>query len=141
MHFSQSSVVMPYHHTEEQAAVRPIVHVHKTHERAYTQVEWKKLEPKLSKALLVAVLVAATMPVLTSMPVAAHHSFALFDMTKSVALEGTVKSFEWTNPHSWVRLEVPGPQNTVSEWLIELPPAGVLAREGWNKNFVKAGDR
>lgn len=71
----------------------------------------------------------------------AHHSFALFDVTRTVELEGTVKSFEWTNPHSWVRLEVTGPQNTTDEWLIELPPAGVLAREGWNKNFVKAGER
>lgn len=74
-------------------------------------------------------------------PAQAHHSFALFDVTRTVELEGTVKSFEWTNPHSWVRLEVTGPQNTTKEWLIELPPAGTLAREGWNRNFVKAGER
>jgi hypothetical protein len=75
------------------------------------------------------------------LPAAAHHSFALFDVTKTVALEGTVKKFEWTNPHSWITLEVVGPQNQADEWLIELPPAGVLAREGWNKNFVKVGER
>ena len=74
-------------------------------------------------------------------PAAAHHSFALFDVTKTVALEGTVKKFEWTNPHSWITLEVIGPQNQADEWLIELPPAGVLAREGWNKNFVKVGEK
>jgi len=71
----------------------------------------------------------------------AHHSFALFDVTRSVALEGTVKKFEWTNPHSWITLEVIGPRNTADEWLIELPPAGALAREGWNKNFVKVGEK
>ncbi len=76
-----------------------------------------------------------------AMPAAAHHSFALFDVSKTVALEGTVKKFEWTNPHSWITLEVIGPQNSVDEWLIELPPAGALAREGWNRNFVKVGER
>ena len=75
------------------------------------------------------------------LPAAAHHSFALFDVTKTVALEGTVKKFEWTNPHSWITLEVAGPQRQADEWLIELPPAAVLAREGWNKNFVKVGEK
>lgn len=86
-------------------------------------------------------LVTATLCSLGSIPADAHHSFALFDVTKTVALEGTVKKFEWTNPHSWITLEVVGPQNKADEWLIELPPAGVLAREGWNKNFVKVGER
>lgn len=77
----------------------------------------------------------------TAQPAAAHHSFALFDDTKTVALQGTVKKFEWTNPHSWITLAVVGPQNMTEEWMIELPSAGALAREGWNKNFVKVGDK
>ena len=91
----------------------------------------------MREILFGAVVVAA----LTAMPAMAHHSFALFDVTKTVSLEGTVKKFEWTNPHSWITLEVAGPQNAVDEWLIELPPAGILAREGWNKNFVKVGEK
>ena len=74
-------------------------------------------------------------------PAAAHHSFALFDTSKTVSLEGTVKRFDWTNPHSWITLDVPGPDNTVAQWMIELPAASTLAREGWNKNFVRAGER
>jgi hypothetical protein len=74
-------------------------------------------------------------------PVAAHHSFALFDADKHVMLEGTVKKFEWTNPHSWITLEVVGANKAAEQWLIELPAAGALAREGWNKNFVKEGER
>jgi Family of unknown function (DUF6152) len=35
-------------------------------------------------------------------PVLAHHSFTMFDMTKRVMLTGTVTSFEWTNPHSYI---------------------------------------
>jgi hypothetical protein len=74
-------------------------------------------------------------------PADAHHSFALLDVTRMVELEDTVKSFEWTNPPSWVHLEVSGPHDTADEWLIELSPSGVLAREGWNRKFVKPGER
>jgi len=76
-----------------------------------------------------------------AVPAAAHHSFALFDMTKSVMLEGTVKRFEWTNPHSWIFLDVIGPQNVSEEWTIELPAAGALARDGWHANYLTAGER
>jgi hypothetical protein len=74
-------------------------------------------------------------------PAMAHHSFALFDATKSVRLQGTVAKFEWTNPHSWIFLNVPNSQNVAEEWIIELPAAGVLATEGWNKDFVKTGEK
>jgi hypothetical protein len=74
-------------------------------------------------------------------PATAHHSFAMFDMTKSVRLEGTVKRFDYTNPHSWIFLEVVGPGAATEQWTIELPSAGVLAREGWNKNYVRVGER
>jgi hypothetical protein len=65
----------------------------------------------------------------------------LFDINKSLSLEGKVKTFEWSNPHSWIRLEVAGAQNAADEWLIELPSAGQLARDGWNKNYIKVGDK
>ena len=71
----------------------------------------------------------------------AHHSFAMFDMGKSVRLEGTVKRFEWTNPHSWIFLEVSGPAAMIEEWTIELPAAGVLARQGWTKTYLRPGER
>jgi hypothetical protein len=74
-------------------------------------------------------------------PAVAHHSFAMFDMTKSVRLEGTVQRFEWTNPHSWIFLEVAGQGTTSEQWTIELPSAGALAREGWNKNYLRVGER
>ena len=74
-------------------------------------------------------------------PAVAHHSFALFDVNKTVSLEGTVKKFDWTNPHSWVTLEVIEPDRTVSEWLIELPSAATLARDRWHKNYLKPGEK
>jgi hypothetical protein len=85
-------------------------------------------------------LVGASL-LLGTMPASAHHSFALFDVTKSVMLVGKVKEFEWTNPHSWIHLTVIGANNQPEEWLIELPAAASLARDGWNKNYLKAGER
>jgi hypothetical protein len=41
-----------------------------------------------------------------TVPASAHHSFAMFDATKEVTMSGTVKEFEWTNPHSWLRVTV-----------------------------------
>ena len=74
-------------------------------------------------------------------PATAHHSFAMSDMTKSVRLEGTVRAFEWNNPHSWIFLDVSGPGATIEQWTIELPAAGVLAREGWTKTYLRPGER
>jgi len=95
----------------------------------------------MNNSLLVALSAAIGLATIGVTPASAHHSFALFDVTRTIELEGTVKSFEWTNPHSWIRLEVAGPQNTVKEWMIEMPPAGTLAREGLGRNFIKAGER
>jgi Family of unknown function (DUF6152) len=71
----------------------------------------------------------------------AHHSFAQFDSSRSVMLEGTVTKFEWTNPHSWIYLNVSGAGSVTEEWQIELPAAAALAREGWSKTFVKPGEK
>ena len=71
----------------------------------------------------------------------AHHSFAQFDITRSLMLEGTVTRFDWTNPHSWIFLDVPGTGNVMQSWMIELPAAAALAREGWTKTFVKPGEK
>jgi hypothetical protein len=98
----------------------------------------------MRKALCAVTLATAAVAVgvLAGMPAAtAHHSFALFDSSKTVSLEGTVKKFDWTNPHSWVTLEVIEPDRTVSEWLIELPSAATLARDRWHKNYLKPGEK
>ena len=71
-------------------------------------------------------------------PADAHHSFALFDVKKSVDLEGTVKQFDWTNPHSWIHLNVQGKNNQTEEWLIELPAAALLARANDEKDNIIA---
>ncbi len=76
-----------------------------------------------------------------AMPLAAlaHHSFAMFDMAKSVNYKGRVKEVQWTNPHVWVELEVTADGKTT---LLSFEGAAisVLKRVGWTKDTVKAGD-
>jgi len=72
----------------------------------------------------------------------AHHSFAMYDSTKLVDIDGTVTNFQWTNPH--VLLWVTGktnPSDPETLWTIELPTSpGNLGRMGWSKHSLKAGD-
>lgn len=74
-------------------------------------------------------------------PAFAHHSFAAFDDSRTVRLEGTVKRFDWTNPHSRLFLEVNSLSDQAEEWEIELPSTGVLARQGWRPDYLKAGNK
>jgi hypothetical protein len=74
---------------------------------------------------------------LLTAPAAAHHSFAMFDQTKIVTLEGTVAEFQWTNPHAFIELEAAGGRH----WSIELNSPNNLKRQGWTRTAVKRGDR
>jgi len=85
-------------------------------------------------ALWVACTVAFAVPVL------AHHSFAMFDQSKEVTLVGTVKEFQWTNPHAFIHVEVAqGADKGV--WDIELNSPNNLKRQGWKPTSVKPGDK
>src|SRR5690348_16376307 len=71
----------------------------------------------------------------------AHHGFASwFDMSKSVTVKGTVTSFDWTNPHSYIYLEAKDEKGAVEKWTIELGALSMLARAGWRKDTLKPGD-
>lgn len=78
---------------------------------------------------------------LAATPVAAHHSFAMFDQSREVVIEGVVKEFQWTNPHTWTQVLVRGSDGQVVEWSIEGASVNGLARRGWNRNSMKPGDR
>lgn len=73
---------------------------------------------------------------------APHHSFAMYDQARIVTLKGTVKSFEWTNPHSLVQLLVPVPGSDPELWSLELPTSpGNLVRIGWSRHSLNPGDK
>ena len=73
-------------------------------------------------------------------PVIAHHSFAPFDRTKEITLTGTVTEFQWTNPHAWIQVAVKDDQGRETNWGIECGSANMMARTGWKKTTLKAGD-
>ena len=73
-------------------------------------------------------------------PAFAHHSFAMFDQTKLMTLEGTVHEFQWTNPHSFIELDVRNGSRT-TRWSIELNSPNNLTRQGWRRTSLRAGDR
>lgn len=76
-------------------------------------------------------------------PALAHHSFALFDNDKIVPVTGTIKDFQWTNPHTWVQLLAPDPTTGVAvEWSIEGGSTTTMIREGgWTGKALKVGDK
>lgn len=74
-------------------------------------------------------------------PALAHHSFAMFDADKTVELEGTVKEFQWTNPHSWLQVVVVDEVGAEIEWSLELGSPGSLARNGWRPRTLNSGDK
>ena len=90
---------------------------------------------KLLRAVLCGVL-----PLALALPAAAHHSGAMFDDAKSVTLTGTVKVFQWTNPHCWIQLLVPGSSGT-TEWSVEMGAPFEIYRTGLRPSTVRAGDR
>lgn len=75
-----------------------------------------------------------------SVPAAAHHSFAMFDMQKTITLNGTIVKFKWQNPHSWLELDVPAKTGT-ERWAVEMTSPNNLALEGWKRSSVKPGDK
>lgn len=92
---------------------------------------------RIQKCLMAPVALIA----LTSSSIEAHHSYAMFDMTKTLVLAGTFKSVHWTNPHTWYTITVPQPDGKVAQWGLEGPSPVVLTRQGWRENSIKAGDK
>ena len=72
---------------------------------------------------------------------AAHHSTAMYDYTKTVKLTGTVRQFQWTNPHCFVQVIALNEQGKEVEWAIETGTPVISARKGWSKNSLKPGDK
>lgn len=69
----------------------------------------------------------------------AHHSFAMFDMTKEVTVKGTVKRFQWTNPHSYIQLVAKDASGKDVEWSMEMGAPMYLYARGWRPSSLKAG--
>lgn len=83
-------------------------------------------------------LVATCLPGRTS----AHHSFAMFDSSKTISIEGTVKDFAWKNPHVIIWVATPAKDGKPEGlWSVETTSPGNLTRAGWSRRTFNPGDR
>ena len=98
------------------------------------------MKPLFRSASGAAALIAFTV-LIAGPPALAHHSFAMFDNQKQVALSGTVREFQFTNPHCFIQLLVPEEGGKTVEWSIEMGAPAHLVRAGWTKTTVKPGDK
>jgi len=72
--------------------------------------------------------------------VSAHHGNASYDMSKTVTVKGTVTDFQFVNPHVLIYMDVKDASGNVTKWAGELTSPNRLARLGWTKSTIKAGD-
>ena len=92
------------------------------------------METKLS------VVVTGSALALAALPAWSHHAFsAEFDAAKPVELKGTVTKMEWINPHSWITIDVEGPDGTIETWEIEAGAPNSMFRRGFTRDSLPVG--
>jgi hypothetical protein len=91
--------------------------------------------------LPIAVSIAALSVASLAGPALAHHSGSMFDPTKTVTLEGTVKEFQYTNPHSWLQIVVVGADGKPTEWGFESEGPSTLLRAGIKAKSFMPGEK
>ena len=89
---------------------------------------------------------AAVVPLLALMVVApatafAHHSFAMFNRDQTMSVTGTVRDYEWANPHVWIHVMVSDEKGVPREWGFEMQSIAQDSRAGWRPDSVKPGDK
>jgi hypothetical protein len=86
-----------------------------------------------------AALAASTAIMASGGAALAHHSFAMFDADQRTTLAGTVKEFQWTNPHAWIFVMVPNHDGLLEQWAVEMGGPGQIARQGWTAKTLTPG--
>jgi hypothetical protein len=95
--------------------------------------------PRVSVTLAWAVAIGA---LALNLPALAHHSFAMFDFSKTATVQGVVKEFRWTNPHVVLIVTAPASASEPEQdWTMELTSPGNLTRMGWSRHSFNPGER
>ncbi|MEO6040468.1 MAG: DUF6152 family protein [Croceibacterium sp.] len=89
----------------------------------------------MKKVALLLLAVASAVPGIAL----AHHSYAMFDMNKTLALDATIMRFKWQNPHSFIDAEIKVPGGT-ERWTVEMTSPNNLAQAGWKRSSLRPGD-
>jgi DNA/RNA endonuclease YhcR with UshA esterase domain len=78
---------------------------------------------------------------LTLMPLQAHHSTAMFDDQREITVTGIIKEFQYTNPHSWLIIDVTNDDGSVTTWGFEAEGPTTLTRSGIRKSTLPPGTK
>jgi hypothetical protein len=82
----------------------------------------------------------ATLGIALAQPAFAHHSFAMFDNTRSITIHGKVTSYQFTNPHAYLDIDADSGKNAVTHYTLEMTSPNMLVRGGWSSRTIKPGD-
>ena len=74
-------------------------------------------------------------------PAVAHHSSSAFELDHPLTVTGSVTNFEWSNPHTFIYLDVPSKNGAMEKWRVEANSPNMLSRAGWKKEMIRQGDR
>lgn len=92
------------------------------------------------RAVSLAFCAAVSLTGITGGSASAHHSYAMFDLARTVVLDATVQQFRWSNPHAFIRVSVAA-GGTTEEWSIEMTSPNNLIESGWTRRTLRTGDR
>jgi hypothetical protein len=73
-------------------------------------------------------------------PALAHHSFAMFDNTRSITIHGKVTQYQWTNPHAYLDIDADTGGGKITHYTLEMTSPNMLSRGGWSSRTIKTGD-
>jgi hypothetical protein len=88
----------------------------------------------------ITILAALAALTIFALPALAHHSNSAYQVDKIITLTGTVKEWQWSNPHTWLYLTVRAEDGTEQEWAVEGRAPGVLRRAGWDSAILQPGE-
>ena len=94
----------------------------------------------ITRRSCVALLMGAALAI-ASMPALAHHSAAMFEEKKTITVEGVVKEFQFTNPHSWLIVDVTDKSGETKTWALEWGSTNDLTQASITRTTLKPGDR
>ena len=82
----------------------------------------------------------SSVAMLLAVPAYTHHSFAMFDNSRSITIKGKVKVYQWTNPHAFLEIDATSGPEGPKHYSLEMTSPNMLSRGGWSSRTVKAGD-
>lgn len=88
--------------------------------------------------LTIVAILGMSMP---TSPAIAHHSTAMYNYSLTKVLSGTVRQFQWTNPHSFIQIVVTNSKGKREEWSIECGAPTTMSMTGWTRDSLKVGDK